>query len=721
MSEILVSGKQFHLRNARISYVFELVGDGIPAHVYLGRRLESLNSPVSQLFCGAQDEDYFHNTLALEKLPQEYPTFGHGDLRHGALDIEDAFGGNVLDLSYVSHEIVSGKPALPGLPASFDQQGESKTLSLVLADQKLGLTVTLLYTIFNDCDVIARSVFIKNDGTAAVRLNRVMSASIDFEDSDYSLITLSGAWARERSIDCRKLVCGIQGADSARGASSAQRNPFMALTRKGTDEDCGEAIGFALVYSGNFSATCEVCMFGMTRAQIGINDYQFSWLLNPGESFQAPEAVIAYSWEGLSGMSRAFHTLVSAHIVRGAFAHARRPLLLNNWEATTFNFDEEKLLKIARRGKEAGLEMFVLDDGWFGHRDDDHTSLGDWTENPRKLPTGLKGLSEKIHAMGLKFGLWFEPEMVSKDSDLYRAHPDWCLHQKDRTRTEGRFQLTLDMSRADVCEYVENAVASVLSRAEIDYVKWDMNRDMSPVGSALLPKERQRETAHRYMLGLYGVMERLTARFPKVLFESCASGGNRFDLGMMYYMPQAWCSDNTDAGSRCLIQYGTSLVFPQSTMGAHVSHAPNYQTGHITPLKTRADVAMCGTYGYELDLNTMSEEEFAQTIQDVKYVKAHRDTLLYGNLHRLSSPFETDLTAWMVIGQGEAVVTAVRMYARPNALTQRLRLKGLQEKTDYLVEELNLTLSGAELMRFGLPLDFPAGDYQSLRFTLKKL
>ena len=317
MSEILVSGKQFHLRNARISYVFELVGDGIPAHVYLGRRLESLNSPVSQLFCGAQDEDYFHNTLALEKLPQEYPTFGHGDLRHGALDIEDAFGGNVLDLSYVSHEIVSGKPALPGLPASFDQQGESKTLSLVLADQKLGLTVTLLYTIFNDCDVIARSVSVKNDGTAAVRLNRVMSASIDFADSDYSLITLSGAWARERSIDCRKLVCGIQGADSARGASSAQRSPFMALTRKGTDEDCGEAIGFALVYSGNFSATCEVCMFGMTRAQIGINDYQFSWLLNPGESFQAPEAVIAYSWEGLSGMSRAFHTW-SAPISSGA-------------------------------------------------------------------------------------------------------------------------------------------------------------------------------------------------------------------------------------------------------------------------------------------------------------------------------------------------------------------------------------------------------------------
>ncbi len=720
MAEILVSGKQFHLRNPRVSYVFELVGDGIPAHVYLGRRLESLRSPVSQLFCGGQDEDYFHNTLALEKLPQEYPTFGHGDLRQGALDIEDAAGGNVLDLKYLDHEVVKGKPALPGLPASFDLTGESKTLSLRLRDEKLGLTVTLLYTVFEDCDIIARSVSVRNDGAAPVRLNRVMSASVDFEDSDYSLITLSGAWARERMIDCRKLVCGLQGADSARGASSAQRSPFMALTRKGTDEDDGEAIGFALVYSGNFRASCEVCMFGMTRAQIGLNDYQFSWLLNPGETFQAPEAVIAYSREGLSGMSRAFHRLVSSHIVRGAYARERRPLLLNNWEATTFRFDEEKLLKIARKGKEAGLEMFVLDDGWFGHRDDDHSSLGDWTEYRRKLPGGLSGLSAKIHAMGLKFGLWFEPEMVSPDSALYRAHPDWCLHQKDRVRTEARWQLTLDLSRQDVCDYIENAVASILSRAEIDYVKWDMNRDMSPVGSALLPKERQRETAHRYMLGLYRVLENLTSRFPRVLFESCASGGNRFDLGMMYYMPQAWCSDNTDAGSRCKIQYGTSLVFPQSTMGAHVSHAPNYQTGRWSPLKTRADVAMCGTYGYEMDLNTMTEEEFAQTVRDVSYVKSLRDTLLYGDLYRLSSPFESDLTAWMTVGKGEAVVTAVRMSARPNSRWQRLRLKGLNEKADYLVEELSLTLSGAELMRYGLPLDFPAGDYQSLRFTLKK-
>ena len=335
-------------------------------------------------------------------------------------------------------------------------------------------------------------------------------------------------------IDRRPLAPGFQGADSARGDSSAQNNPFMALVRKDTNEFAGEALGFALMYSGNHTEMVQVCLNGMARCQIGLNDAHFRWLLKPGEAFVAPEALLAWSDAGLNGMSAQYHQLVRAHVVRGRYAHAQRPFLLNNWEATTFNFDEEKILNIARRGKEAGLEMFVLDDGWFGHRDDDHSSLGDWQVNLRKLPHGMNGLADRIHALGLKFGLWFEPEMVSPDSDLYRAHPDWCLHQPNRARTEQRWQLTLDMSRADVCEYVENAVASILESAAIDYVKWDMNRDMSPVGSAMLPPERQAETAHRYMLGLYGVLERLTRRFPDVLFESCASGGNRFDLGMMY-------------------------------------------------------------------------------------------------------------------------------------------------------------------------------------------
>ena len=720
MSEIIVQNGLFHLRNGRMSYFFRLTGDGLPAHVYWGERLERLDSPLDRLFFESRESDYCHNTLELEKLPQEYPTWGHGDLRRGALEVTAADGSTAVDLCCEGYSITAEKPTLAGLPATFDREGGSRTLSVAYADAVTGLRVTLLYTVFDDCDVIARSARVENAGPRAVSLERVMSASVDLIDDRWELITLSGAWARERMIDRRPLKPGFQGVDSARGASSAQNNPFMALVRPGTDEFRGEAYGFALMYSGNFTALAEVGMYRMTRAQIGLNDAHFRWLLEPGETFTAPEALLAWSNTGLNGMSAQYHTLVRRHVVRGRYAQAQRPFLLNNWEATTFNFDEEKILQIARRGREAGLEMFVLDDGWFGHRDDDHSSLGDWTVNLKKLPHGMNGLADRIHWMGLKFGLWFEPEMVSPDSELYRAHPDWCLHQPDRTRTEGRWQLTLDMSRADVCEYVENAVAAILDSAAIDYVKWDMNRDMSPVGSALLPPERQAETAHRYMLGLYGVLERLTARFPHILFESCASGGNRFDLGMMYYMPQAWCSDNTDAGSRVLIQYGTSLVFPQSTMGAHVSHAPNWQTGRMSPLRTRVDVAMWGTFGYEMDLAELDADQLAETRADIAWVKAHRDLLLYGDSIRLLSPFEGDTAAWMVVApdRSAAVVTAVRLLAHANERRERLRLAGLAPETRYRVEELDVVLTGQELMRFGLPLRFAPGDDQSLRFTL---
>ena len=627
----------------------------------------------------------------------------------------------MLDLSYASHEIFNEKPALPGLPASFDRSGACKTLALHLTDALIQLDVTLYYTVFDDCNVIARSVSVKNGGSAPVILSRVMSACVDFDDADFDLVTLSGSWARERMPYRRPLVPGHQGVTSARGASSAQQNPFMALLKKGATEDAGEVYGFALVYSGNFKANVEVDQYLCARAQIGINDYDFAWRLEPGETFTAPEAVLCYSAQGLAGMSEAFHALCQNHIVRGQYAFAERPVLINNWEATYFNFDDKKILSIAAKAKELGVELFVLDDGWFGKRDDDHSSLGDWVEDKRKLPDGLEGLCAKIHAMGLKFGLWFEPEMVSPDSDLYRAHPDWCLHVEGRARIERRNQLTLDMSRADVCEYVEQAVSSVLSRVPIDYVKWDMNRNFSPIGSALLPKERQMETAHRYMLGLYGVLERVTGKFPNVLFESCASGGGRFDLGMMYYMPQAWCSDDTDAGMRCMIQYGTSLVFPQSVMGAHASAVPNHQTGRVTPLDTRALVAMGGTFGYEMDVNKMTAEEQAETVKDIAYMKAHRKTLMYGHFYRLSSPFESDCAAWMAVGedQREAVVTAVRMSARVNMPVQRMMLKGLNPKQTYRIEELGRSARGDELMYYGLPLNFKSGDRASVRYTLR--
>ena len=723
MTEIIVQDRLFHLRNARMSYIFRLTGDGLPAHVYWGARLESLMSPLDRLYFESGEENFCHNTMELEKLPQEYPAYGHGDLRRGALELTAADGSTAVDLAYQGHTVTADKPSLDGLPSTFDHTGGSKTLAIDYADPLLSLKVTLLYTIFDDCDIIARSARIVNESGKAVTLDRVMSASVDLYDMNWELITLSGDWGRERMIDRRPLMPGFQGTDSARGASSAQNNPFMALVRPGTDEFKGEALGFALMYSGNHTEMVEVTTKRMARVQIGLNDVHFRWLLEPGEAFTAPEALLAWSGNGLNGMSAQYHQLVRDHVIRGKYAHAQRPFLLNNWEATTFNFDEEKILDIARRGKEAGLEMFVLDDGWFGHRDNDHSSLGDWQVNLKKLPHGMDGLADRIHALGLKFGLWFEPEMVSPDSDLYRAHPDWCLHQPGRTRTESRWQLTLDMSRADVCEYVENAVASVLESARIDYVKWDMNRDMSPVGSALLPPERQAETAHRYMLGLYGVLERLITRFPDVLFESCASGGNRFDLGMMHYMPQAWCSDNTDAGCRVLIEYGTSLVFPQSTVGAHVSHAPNWQTGRMSPLRTRVNVAMWGTFGYEMDLAELDDAQFAETQANIAYMKTHRDLLLYGQSIRLLSPYDGPTAAWMVVApdQSEAIVTAVRMSAQPNTRRERLRLAGLDPLRLYQVEELNVTLTGQELMCFGLPLAFEPGDYQSLRFTLSAL
>ena len=721
MTEIIVQDRLFHLRNSRMSYIFRLTGDGLPAHVYWGARLESLDSPLDRLYFESREEDYRHNTLELEKLPQEYPTYGHGDLRRGALELTAADGSTAVDLVYTGHRVTAEKPALEGLPSSFDRTGGSRTLTVDYEDPQLGLQVRLFYTIFDDCDVIARSACVTNAGRQPLTLERVMSASVDLYDCGWELITLSGAWARERMIDRRALVPGLQGVDSARGASSAQNSPFMALVRPQTTEFSGEVRGFALMYSGNHTALVQVDQFRMARAQIGLNDQHFRWLLAPGERFTAPEALLAWSDQGLNGMSVQYHQLVREHVVRGQYTHAQRPFLLNNWEATTFNFDEGKILEIARRGRDAGLEMFVLDDGWFGHRDDDHSSLGDWVVDRRKLPHGLNGLSEQIHAMGLRFGLWVEPEMVSPDSDLYRAHPDWCLHQPGRVRTEGRNQLTLDLSRPEVCAFIESTIAGILDSAEINYIKWDMNRDMSPVGSASLPPERQAETAHRYMLGLYGILERLTARFPQVLFESCASGGNRFDLGMMYYMPQAWCSDNTDAESRIMIQYGTSLVFPQSTVGAHVSHAPNWQTGRMSPLKTRVDVAMWGTFGYEMDLKELNEEDFAATQADIAYVKAHRDLLLYGQCLRLSSPFEGDTAAWMVVSpdQSAAIVTAVRLRSHPNARRERLTLAGLRPEARYHVAELDVSLTGQELMKFGLPLAFEPGDDRSLRYTLK--
>ncbi len=720
MVEILIDEKQIHLRNSQVSYVIGLLEGGIPTHLYFGKRVEALNAAsVLRHYALAEDGRFSLHGCTLDHTPQEYPSFGLGELREGALSVCRADGTRSADLRFVSAEVVEGKPALPGLPATFGDN--ARTLLLHLTDSLLHLNVTLLYTLFEDVAGVVRSVRLENAGEEPLVLERAFSLCLDLPDSRWDLITLSGAWSREREINRRALTMGEMRVSSLKGATSLHNSNMLFLARPETTEGQGEAIGAALVYSGNFTAEVHVDSHRTSRVLLGINDVDFSWRLEPGESFQTPEAAVVYSDTGLDGMSQQFHTLCGEHLVRGRYAHAPRPVLLNNWEATYFNFDEEKLLRIARTAAEVGVELFVLDDGWFGHRDDDHSSLGDWVVDRRKLPMGLNHLVDQVHGLGLKFGLWFEPEMVSPDSELYRAHPDWCIHIDGRERIEGRNQLILDLSRPEVQAYVYEAVARVLAENGIDYVKWDMNRNFTNVGSAALPPERQKELPHRYMLGLYGVMEHLVNRFPDVLFESCSSGGGRFDLGMLYYMPQTWCSDNTDALCRCRIQYATSLVFPPFAMGSHVSAVPNHQTGRVTPIATRGNVAMSGCFGYELDLNQLSEKELAEVRGQIERVKKLRQTLLYGRFHRLLSPYEGNDTAWLTVSrdQREAVLMVTRAQAQSYAYPPVVRLRGLDATATYRVEETGERYTGSELMNLGVSVPLPWGDAASVSWTLR--
>jgi alpha-galactosidase len=610
------------------------------------------------------------------------------------------------------------------LPATYvENVNEATTLEVELRDRPSGLVVVLSYTVFAQHDAIARSVRFSNSGAAPLRLARAYSAAIDFPHANFDLLHLSGDWAREREMVRRRLESGMQSIESRRGASGHEHNPFIALLSTGAGEDHGDVYGFSLVYSGSFAARVEVGQYRTARVSMGIGDFDFEWLLEPGQSFQAPELVMVYSDAGLGTMSRTYHRLYRSRLCRGTFRDRPRPILINNWEATYFDFNVAKLEAIAKAGSELGIELFVLDDGWFGKRDADNSSLGDWVVDKRKLPAGLADLGGRINRLGMQFGLWFEPEMISVDSDLYRAHPDWCLHVPDHERSEARHQLVLDLSRKDVCDYVLEAVSAVLRSAPVRYVKWDMNRNMTEIGSAQLPPARQRETAHRYMLGLYGILEALTARFPQVLFESCASGGGRFDPGMLYYMPQTWTSDNTDAISRLRIQYATSLVYPLSTMGSHVSAVPNHQVGRVTPSRTRGNVAMSGNLGYELDLSLMGAQDKAEVKRQVAQYKELRGLIQFGDFYRLRSPFEGNDTAWMIVApdRSEAFVVYVHVLAEANAPLGWLRLQGLNPSARYRCEADGKIYGGDQLMYAGLILPAFNADFLSVAWHLRAL
>lgn len=715
--------RTFHLQSGSVSYVMQIAKGEYLAHLYWGRKIRgtAIDDMMPKSFRPSFNPTPFpeDETFSLDTLPQEFPGYGTSDYRSPAYQVRLANGTTIAEFKVIGHRIVAGKSALEGLPAVYaEREDEAETLEIELTDAAAKLKLIASYTVFRDSDAIARSVRLVNEGQEPVRVQRLLSASVDLPHSRFEAVHLWGTWARERHVARRALMPGVQAIESRRGSSSHQHNPFLALVSPEANEDHGDVYAMNLVYSGSFLAQAEVDQFLSTRLSIGLNPFDFEWLLESGESLQSPEAVLVYSPEGLGGMSRTFHKLYRTRLCRGAFRDKERPILINNWEATYFDFDSEKIMKIVRAAKELGLELFVLDDGWFGKRNDDKRSLGDWFVNEEKLPEGLDGLAKQVNEQGLSFGLWVEPEMISPDSDLYRAHPDWCLHVPDHRRTLARTQLILDFSRQDVRDYIVERLTAVFSGAPISYVKWDMNRNMTEIGSAQLPPERQRETAHRYMLGLYEVLEKITSAFPNILFESCSGGGGRFDAGMLYYMPQTWTSDDTDAIERLKIQYGTSLVYPTSSMGSHVSAVPNHQVHRITSLTTRGHVAMSGNFGYELDLSKLADEEKAEVARQVEEYKEIRGLVQQGDFYRLLSPFEGNETAWQFVSanKSEAYAIYVRALAIPNGPLVRLRLKGLDPNKNYKLRGTDRTYGGDELMYAGLPLPPLDSDFRSLAF-----
>lgn len=728
--------REFHLYNQEISYIIKILDNDQPGQLYYGKRLTH-REDFSHLFEYAmRDMSPYafegNSTFSLENIKQEYPTFGCGDMRFPAYEIERENGSHVVEFVYKEHKIYNGKPKLEGLPATYvESDDEAQTLELVLEDTSINTRIVLLYTIYEAFPVIARSVRFECDSDEKITLLSAMSACVDLPDKDYEMIDLAGVWARERHVRRHKLDYGIQSIYSMRGCSSYQFNPFLALARENADEFQGQVYGFSLVYSGNFLAQTEVDNYDTARVLMGIHPNGFKWTLGKGESFQTPEMVMVYSEAGLNGMSQTFHKLYRTRLARGTWRDKVRPILINSWEAFYFDFDAPKLLGLADAATDLGMELFVLDDGWFGKRDDSTSSLGDWYPNEEKLKGTLKELAEKINAKGLKFGLWIEPEMTNKDSDLYRAHPDWLLAEQGKRICHSRTQYVLDFSKKEVREYIGDMLENLLAEVPVSYIKWDMNRTFSEVFSNGNDREYQGKVCHKYTLGVYELYERLTSRFPHVLFESCASGGARFDPGMLYYAPQGWTSDDTDAIERLKIQYGTSMVYPVSCMGSHVSASPNHQTNRVTPIETRADVAYFGTFGYELDLLKLGEEDKAEIRRQIAFMKEKRDLIQKGTFYRLKSPFEGNETAWMIVSedQKKALVGYYRVMQPVNVGFKRLKLKGLKEDTCYKVSGYAYDCYGDELMQVGMILSDSAsgvwkkgvndkGDFQAEVFEI---
>lgn len=712
--------KVFKLDTDQTTYLIQIVDDEqFVGHVYYGKKLNHV--PAGDLLrieehpkvpsVNNRDRLSF-----LDSFPMEYSTQGIGDFRESCLQVRTEAGFRGASLSYVSHEIKNGKGSIPGLPAAFGTEEECSSLILHCKDHVLDLDIDLCYGVFASCDVITRSVSVKNNGSQTLYVEKILSACLDMDNKEFEYINLHGSWARERHIQRNKVVRGRQEMGSFRGETSHQEHPFMALVTPNTTQETGEVYAMNLSYSGNFITLAENTQFDTIRMVTGIHPENFTWKLVSGDVFHAPEAVLTYSASGLGQMTRNLHDFYRNHMIRSPYKNQKRPILINNWEATYFDFTSEKLIAIAKEAKKAGIEMLVMDDGWFGNRYDDNRSLGDWYVNEEKIQGGLKKLVDAVNAEGLKFGIWFEPEMISPDSELYRKHPEWAIQIPNRTAGLCRNQYVLDFSRQDVLDYTYEQVASILRCANIEYVKWDMNRQLADMGSCCLAADCQGELFHRYVLGIYQLQERMLAEFPNLLLENCSGGGARFDGGMLYYSPQIWCSDDTDAIERLYIQEGTSLVYPLSTMGAHVSDCPNHTVGRVTPFETRGYVALAGTFGYELDITKIPEEDRALIPKQVEMYHQYNDLVREGDYYRIASYRENHFyDCYEVVSKDkkECLVTYVQVLNRPNYHSRRIFLQGLNPDSVYVCKETGKQYSGEELMYAGINVDAMWGDFQA--------
>lgn len=711
------TNKVFLLNTKNTTYGIAVTDGMYLNHLYYGKRLEDTNiryllrenEPPFVPSINQREKNSF-----LDMAPMEYPETGMGDYRESAFCVRSEGGHRASELSYQSYQIIAGKPELEGLPATWGGEADCTTLELLCQDKTLGMEVQLLYTVFEEEDAITRSVIVKNIGESNFYLEKVLSACLDMDDRNFEVIGLFGSWGRERHIQRMPVGYGRQNIASFKGESGHQEHPFMALVTPETNQDIGEVYAMNFAYSGNFIAQVEKNQFDSVRMLMGIHPEGFTWKLEPGEVFTAPEVVMVYSDQGLGKMTRSFHDLYRNHLIRSSYLHKKRPILINNWEATYFKFDERKLLDIAKEASELGIEMLVMDDGWFGHRENDDSSLGDWFVNEEKLKGGLNKLVEDVKKTGMSFGIWVEPEMISPDSELYKKHPDWALQIPGREITQSRAQYVLDLSRDEVVDAVYEMIANVLRSADIRYVKWDMNRQLTTIGSFQWPADRQGELYHRYVLGVYKMQDRLTKDFPYILLENCSSGGARFDPGMLFYSPQIWCSDDTDAIERLAIQEGTALIYPVSTMGAHVSVCPNHIVGRVTPFETRGDIALLGTFGYELDITKLTEEEKEKVKTQIQNYHKYNDLIREGDYYRLASYSENGFyDSWMIVDKDKkkALVFYVQVFARANGKSRYVRLKGLDAKQYYQVDGKRYL--GSTLMNAGISLPAEMGDFRS--------